>query len=232
MTEQSEITQFIDEDGWRIYEIDGERYPSVTTIIHNTVLNKKLIDYYKNNSANKIAKRLEETGNFGTEAHRIFESILMGGLPAFAPEFAPHVKSFKEWVEKDQVLPKKLETIVYSKKYGFAGRLDFFGTIQGKPKIADFKTSTHYSITNGFQLSAYLLAALEMELVPENTGLAGISVNRVTGVLKPFMYEHLDWCELQFLSILQAFKGIHYYKLDKIGWPWLHQNSVEKKGTK
>ena len=214
----------LDGEGWRWR---GNK-PSVTTVIKNSIANRGLDNWYKNNSANAIEKRQKQTSEFGTECHRYFELFLKGDLSlSDVPEtHKRHVVAFMEWVQKNDVKPLYLEQALASETYGFSGQADFIGTVRGSLFVGDWKITGTYSITNGYQLAAYRQAAIECQLVGPDAGIIGVQVDRDTAVVKEFKYKHIDFCFHKFLAGLEIFKGIHFYKLQALKWPWLHKQSL------
>ena len=64
---------------------------------------------------------------------------------------------FEDLVSKHALIPASLEKTVYNPEYGYAGTLDFLGTIDGQPALLDWKTAKMFYNNNtyGAQLSAY-----------------------------------------------------------------------------
>lgn len=220
------MDKFNDSDGWRWYD----NKVSVTTIIKNTIANPSLNNWFKKNSLNKITKTTEQAATFGTEAHELFEKIMNGEIVDPSVEYRPVVNSFVKWAEAHCVQKIHTELNLVSNKMGFAGTCDFIGYVDGKLVIADWKTSRTYSITNGYQLGAYRLAAIEMGLVDETCGLMGIQISRINGEIKAFEYEHIEFVENAFLNTLDLFKAVYFNKLKKSEWPWLLDKTMIRNG--
>lgn len=214
-----------DADGWRIYQCDKTPLFSITTILGNTVANPKLASWYKKNSAKKIDEVMTTTADLGTRAHAAFEAILKNEVPEVTADIQPLVASFRKWKDDNNVKPLHLEKTVYSKKYGYAGTLDFVGYVNGELTIIDWKTSKNYKITNGWQMGAQRIAALESLNISRECGLLGVQISRDSGELKTFKYQHIESVENAFLHSLEVFKMLYYNKLAKLEWPWLHQKA-------
>jgi len=212
-----------DDDGWRWYD----NKVSVTTILSNTIANPKLSEWYKKNSANRIETVRAKTATFGTDAHKYFEKILLGEEFEPASEYRPHVNFFRKWVEKNNVKAFHVEKNLVSEKLGVAGTCDFIGEIKGEPFIADWKTSTRYNITNGYQLAAYRMMAMENGLIGE-CGIMGVQIDRNTADIKTFEYEHIDFVEDAFLNTLDLFKAVYFHKLKKLEWPWRMAKTMKR----
>ena len=219
-----------DDQGWRWYGTAEQPflYPSVTTILHETIHQPGLINWYKNNSANAIDKRLAETGAVGTELHKIFDADIHGVGIDVPPSLSQHSINFREWMLKHEVKPVKTEFVIVSERYGYAGRVDFFGEVGGKMEVVDWKTGNIFGDTWGDQVAAYQMAICEMLQVPDTEiGMRILQVARDDAKLTQFKYQHLDWMQDSFLLALERFKRVpRFTKLKKMGWPYLMKKSM------
>ena len=237
----SPLNKFDDENGWRWYD-DGDRhYLSVTTAIDKgSPTPEKRKDYFLKNTKEKVEADLEYAGDFGTKAHLYFESLLKGESINPDSSHLKHVEKFKAWIEDHQVKFTHLEIPLVSKKYGYAGTCDFIGRMSTchdgaccrEPLgemivVADWKTSRSYAITAGWQMAAYRQAAIEMGIVDESCGMAGIHIPRTGGRIKSFIYQHYDYCLHKFLCALEMAKGMYFNRLNEKGWPYLAEQSVK-----
>ncbi len=229
---ETNLEVYTDEDGWRWY---GNKV-SITTILENTVANPKLAQWYKQNSEKKIEEVKTRTANFGSALHEHIANILTG--QKFDPEkvsepgniynpFNTHIAAFMKWVIDNNVKADHCEKTMISEKLGIAGTTDFIGTVNGEETIIDWKTSTRYKITNGYQISAYREMAIESGLISKDCGMMGVQINRETAEIKTFKYEHVNFCFQKFLCALELFKGLYFHKLTKKEWPWLHEKTLE-----
>lgn len=230
------LTRITDSEGWRWYSHGDElrsddMYAGVTGILEVAV-DQKLKSYFVKNSANKQEKRLTETGDIGTAIHDLIERDLKGETVAISnPALREPFNRWLECKDKHKIKAYKTETMVLSKKYGFAGTFDIYGEIDGKPAIMDVKTG-FVGVKAGWQIAAYRLAALEMGLVDPECGMAALSIKRDGSLGTPFIYEHIDWCTKSFLSCFEVFKALYFTKLNKLEWPWLKISSLAAlKGT-
>lgn len=210
-----------DEQGWRWY---GNKI-SVTTVLDQAVANPKLNQWFKKTSEKQIEKVRTETAKFGTDLHDYFEKVLTGQpLGRIDPKYQPHIDTFLAWRKQHRVKPLHCELSLCSEDLGIAGTCDFVGEIDGVMVVADWKTSTKYKVTYGWQLAGY------RHMVAENlgldTGMVGLQINRRTALPEMFTYQHYDWCDRRFKAALEVFKGLYFSKLDKIGWPWLRKDAL------
>lgn len=149
---------------------DGSKYPSVTTVL--SILSEDSIRAWRarvgEEEANKISHR---ASNRGTAVHSIIEDYL-NNEPT--DDYLPHVKqslqNLRPILDKSIGKILGLETALYSKHLGLAGRCDCIAEFDGVPSIIDFKTSRRIkkkeSISNYFaQMSAYAI------MFEERTGM-------------------------------------------------------------
>ncbi len=223
------IRRIEDSDGWRFYTeddaIDGRKYISVTKIL-DCAVPEKLQQYMKKNSANAQAKRMTETADIGTAIHALVENDLKGIEQEIPTHLASPFRLWQETRKKHNIKPMHTEIMCVSRKYGFAGTCDMVAEIDGVKCVADLKTG-FFSTKAGFQISAYRMALIEMGIIDDSYGMAGIQIKRDGSGATVFKYEHLDWCLKAFVSCFEVWKSLYFTKLNKMEWPFLHVNSLE-----
>lgn len=150
---------------------DGSRYPSVTTVLG--ILSEDSIREWRQRvgeeEANKVSHR---ASNRGTAVHSIIEKYLRNEDTS---DNLPHIKqslaNLRPIFDKSIGKIFGLETALYSRHLGMAGRCDCIAEWNGVPSIIDFKTSRRIkkkeNIASYFaQASAYAI------MFEERTGLA------------------------------------------------------------
>lgn len=106
--------------------------------------------------ANPIA--LELAASRGTAVHFAINAWLDN--EGFPLEFGGYVAAFRRWACAVNFKPMYREKVVYSRRYGFAGRVDLLGYVNGSLSIIDIKTGIIPKWVN-LQLSAYTQACNE-----------------------------------------------------------------------
>ena len=150
---------------------DGSRYPSVTTVL--SILSEDAIRAWRlrvgEEEANKVGHRASDRG---TAVHSIIEKYLKNEDTS---DNLPHIKqslaNLRPILDKSIGKIFGLETALYSRHLGMAGRCDCIAEWNGVPSIVDFKTSKRIkkkeNIASYFaQASAYAV------MFEERTGLA------------------------------------------------------------
>jgi len=156
--------------------------PSVTEIL--SVIAKPALIYWAAKTAAKnalenpflsleeaissIYKRKTEAADKGKDVHKVIANLLQGNEIQVSNPTAPYLKAFQKF---KKTIPCRLllsEKVVYSKKYGYAGTLDFLTKFRDNTLwILDFKTGKNiYPQESALQLIAYK-EALE-EMYPKN----------------------------------------------------------------
>jgi CRISPR/Cas system-associated exonuclease Cas4 (RecB family) len=162
---QGEITRR-EFENCHYYFVDGDYYPGVTSILDEAApTGYGLKQFFLNHTAADAEEIRSESASFGSEMHRLYEELLNGvelDLKARDLKSVKHLISFKEWYKEFKPHDFKTEMMVYSKKYKYAGTLDFVGTHMGKRWLVDFKTSSGIHFNHEIQLVAYKRAYEEM----------------------------------------------------------------------
>ena len=135
------------------YSLDGKKLPSVTEICG-----------LLNNWGDINPAILMQAARRGTVVHEYCELVDYGvdedGIEC-EPELAGYVIAYMRFLRDYKPLWEMVEQKVCSDQFGFAGTLDRFGTIDGKPVLLDIKTSSSVGklqkIIWACQLSAYVL---------------------------------------------------------------------------
>ena len=157
-------------NGQRIYDVNSEKLPSVTTILSATQPIEKresLARWRAKIGAKNAEKITREATNRGSAFHDILEKYLLGKL-----NLDLLGDNTLERQMADQVIENGLKNQVseiwgveaclfYPKKY--AGASDLIAIYNGKPSIIDFKNSTQlrkdeWNFEYYLQLSAYQMA--------------------------------------------------------------------------
>jgi predicted RNA-binding Zn-ribbon protein involved in translation (DUF1610 family) len=107
------------------------------------------------------AEVLQRKAERGTLIHKELENFIKTGAESICPE----VDEFAKWVDHFKPTDLASEQIVYNEL--IAGTVDVHGTIDGKPFVADFKTSAELDKKGvAWQLSLYArLLNLDAELL-------------------------------------------------------------------
>lgn len=181
------LTELIAEttDSGRVYNTpDGNRYPSVTTILSD--LSKASIIAWRKRVGAEEANRIStQAGSRGTKVHQICEDYLNnkpdyldGQMPANVFTFKQIQPILDQYVDNIQYL----EAPLYSDFLKTAGRVDCIAEFDGKLSIIDFKTSRKPKkkewISNYFmQASCYAVMYEERTEIPVSRTVVIVAVD-------------------------------------------------------
>lgn len=150
---------------WRGYNVDGQRYPSVTTIISQTLPNPG-ITAWKLRVGEEEARRVsKEATDWGTGIHALVEAVNRGKIADLSADERALVAPYTRWHDENVDLILGAERMLVSRTHGYAGTTDAIAVMQGDryPSILDFKSSKTALGQDEWrlQLAAYVIAAEE-----------------------------------------------------------------------
>ena len=148
----------------RFYDIDGIKYPRVTTILN--IIHCRELERWRGNLGNLEADRvMHQAAEIGTGLHKvchIFNNDRSFEMPTTS-KIGQMFDTYKQWFEAviDEVIGT--EQLVVNKKFGYAGTFDLLAVLKGDtvPSVIDLKTSKDFWPTMALQLAAYREALLE-----------------------------------------------------------------------
>jgi len=179
----------------RVYSTpDGSQYPSITTVL--SLLTEDSIAAWRKRVGDDEANRIgHRASSRGTQVHAIIERYLKN---EDTTDYLPHIRQSLENLRPilDRSIGKifGLETPLYSRYLGLAGRCDCVAEWEGVPSIIDFKTSRRpkkkQQVPNYFaQMSGYAV------MFEERTGMPIVNTVIVMDVddNQPIVFkEHRD----------------------------------------
>ena len=186
-------------DGRRYVTLDGNAYPSVTTVL--SIINEDKIAAWRAKVGEEKANRIgTQAANRGTAVHSIIEKYLHNeDTSDFMPHIQQSLQNLKPLIDKHVTKVFATECPLYSDHLKLAGTCDAIVEWDGVPTIVDWKTSRRpkkkTDIPNYFaQLAAYAV------MWEERTGMACNNTRIVMDVdnFHPVMYKETrdDWINL------------------------------------
>jgi len=150
------------ERGRRYVDPSGGDYPSVTTVL--SILSEDAIREWRARVGEEEANRVSHRASTrGTSVHAIVENYLKNeDTSGYLPHIQQSLRNLKPILDNRIGKIFGIETALYSKHLGLAGRCDCVAEFDGVPSIIDFKTSkrikTKDKISSYFaQMSAYAI---------------------------------------------------------------------------
>ena len=160
-------------DGRRYVTLDGNNYPSVTTVL-SLVHRDKIQEWRKRVGEDKANQISVQATNRGTAVHSIIEKYLHGeDTSDFLPHIQQSLQNLRPLIDKHVTKVFATECPLYSDHLQLAGTCDAIVEWDNVPTILDWKTSKRpkkkVDITNYFmQLSAYAVMWEERTGMPCN----------------------------------------------------------------
>lgn len=199
----------------------GTEVPSVTTVLH--ILNKPALTKWANIMGFKrrrVEDILERASNIGTVTHECLESFLKGEKYSLPDKFKDYkedlyrrLDGFITWYKENELKASMLEVELVDDDYG--GTCDFYGTLNEKNVVLDFKTSSKVHGSMFLQLAGYIII-LEKQKVPvDGAGILHIRDGKTT--LHYFSRDRMEPYIEVYKVLVKLFHG--WYDLsEKDGW--------------
>jgi hypothetical protein len=130
-------------NGTRFYEIDGQNYPSITSVL--SIRSKEGLQKWRDSIGEDVAKwEMGRAARRGKSAHTLVEEYIKGETPSVRAVLPLGLfKLLRPYVDQINNI-HCLETIMYSKKLKIAGQTDCIGEYNGKLSVIDFKTANKF----------------------------------------------------------------------------------------
>jgi hypothetical protein len=138
-------------------------------VVEGTIT-KESVNAALDKASTAVDRHKKTAADFGTRAHDAINDIIMTGnmdipIKEEDKDIAVVVEGFKRWYKQSGItLHPAGDTVVYSRKYGYAGAADAIGYRKedGALLVVDFKTSNSVHSSYALQLAAYTNAIKEM----------------------------------------------------------------------
>lgn len=159
----------------RFYEIDGEKYPRVTSVC--AIVANDYLAYWRGRVGNAEADRVSrEATQLGTRAHEAIERYVKrktcvcadgcndqpcsGFMESLGGDITRIVQAYIDWHAEHVRAVVASERLAVSRLHKFAGTVDLVAVLDSDPlpTVIDIKTSNSVSETWGLQTAAYQLA--------------------------------------------------------------------------
>lgn len=155
----------------RYFLADGTEVPGVTTIL--SVINKPALVRWANQmglDGIDTTRHVDDLAQVGTLAHSLIQEHLTGGkadLRDFTPDQLTRaetaVRAYHSWEEGRVLETEKAEVPMVSEALQYGGTPDWFGKLDGRWVLLDFKTSRGIYDDHVFQLAAYWNLLVEQD---------------------------------------------------------------------
>lgn len=148
----------------RHYTVDGQRLPSVTTILA-TLANEGVTAWKIRVGLAEAAKISKAATDYGTDLHALVELVNRDNRQALGPHVRELVQPYIDWFDEHVERVIGAEKLLISRRYGYAGTTDVVVVMRGDSDatIVDLKSSKTDLGQHewALQTAAYALAAAE-----------------------------------------------------------------------
>jgi len=200
----------------RYYELDikGIHYslPSVTSVLR--IKNKEGLNIWRAKLGFEASEQeREETSEIGKEIHRYIAQLINGvsiqklEWSLLGEEIKNGIRAYERVRVEANLKCEATEMIVYNLELGYAGTLDFVGTVYKEGGLIDWKTGKRFYPSMLAQGVAYY-KALPAEIRSRIQNIYTVNLNRNTGVpdIHRLRVEDSDPYWDYFLACLNLFK--------------------------
>jgi hypothetical protein len=167
---------------------DGTIVPGASTVPKELGWNTQALKWWAYKCGRKgidIKDYTSDTAKVGTLAHKLIEQHLsqkLGtdlDLTEFKKDYTKNqidqaensFLSYLEWEKLHEITPLVLEAKLVSEKYRYGGTIDFYGVIDGKLEVMDFKTGSGLYDEYIIQIAGYAGLVEENMKKPERLRL-------------------------------------------------------------
>ena len=158
----------------RYYETqDGQKYPSVTTVLSAMQDKTHLIKWRQRVGEEVAAKKTAQSARRGTATHLLCEKLVLNQPIDLKEEMPLSVHLFgqlKGYLEEHVNDIRSSEGALFSHKLRVAGSVDLVASHDGDPAIIDFKTSYKNKRKDWIE-NYFMQAAMYSYMLYEMTGL-------------------------------------------------------------
>lgn len=149
----------------RHYTVDGDRLPSVTTIISQALPNPGITAWKLRVGEAEATRISREATDWGTGIHALVEAVNRGKKAQLTDDDRAIVAPYTTWHDDNIEVMLGVEKLLVSRRHHYAGTTDAIAIMAGDryPAIVDFKSSKTALGEPEWrlQLAAYAIAAEE-----------------------------------------------------------------------
>lgn len=161
-----------------LYPINGRHYPGNSSIVdYGLGLNESILRYSLEEAARGIVREFKRQGKIlsqkdaieighqtrarllkiaadkGTKLHTHAYDLITGKAGYDEGKDDPYYQGLYLWLRQHDIQPVLMEKLLWDEVEEFAGRLDFFGYVDGKLRLMDFKSNRTIQPKMGLQLA-------------------------------------------------------------------------------
>lgn len=180
------------------YTLDGRRLPSVTEVLAPITAHEyRGVD----------RETMDRAALLGKAVHKLIELDIVRTLDEDALDDAlrPYLAQWRQFRDQSGFHAHFSEERMYSSKYGYAGTMDLFGTLNRKFTLIDLKRTASVPRTAGPQTAAYV------QMIRENSFDLPANIDRFALHLTPERWRLVPFNDPNDLRVFLAALTLHNY---------------------
>ena len=197
-------------EGYRFYDIDGQNYPSVTSVLG--IRKKEGLVKWRESIGEDVANwEMNRAARRGKSFHKLVEQYLNNETPSIRDVLPLGLfRLAKPYIDQINNI-RLLEKIMYSKKLTIAGQVDCIAEYNGKLSVIDFKSANKERkedwIENYFlQCTAY--SSMYEETFGEKIEQIVVLLAAEDGTMTAYVKDPQDYIEELVLSIETFYRSV------------------------
>jgi len=197
-------------EGYRFYDIDGQNYPSVTSVLGKK--KKEGLQKWRDSVGNEVANwEMNRAARRGKSFHKLVEQYLNNETPSIRDVLPLGLfRLAKPYIDKIENI-RLLEQIMVSPKLTIAGQVDCVAEYNGKLSVIDFKTANKERIEDWIEnyfLQCTAYSSMYEETFGEKIEQIVVLLAAEDGTMTAYVKDPQDYMEELVLSIETFYRSV------------------------
>ena len=197
-------------EGYRFYDIDGQNYPSVTSVLG--IRKKEGLQKWRDSVGNEVANwEMNRAARRGKSFHKLVEQYLNNETPSIRDVLPLGLfRLAKPYIDKIENI-RLLEQIMVSPKLTIAGQVDCVAEYNGKLSVIDFKTANKERIEDWIEnyfLQCTAYSSMYEETFGEKIEQIVVLLAAEDGTMTAYVKDPQDYMEELVLSIETFYRAV------------------------
>jgi len=197
-------------EGYRFYDIDGQNYPSVTSVLG--IRKKEGLQKWRDSVGNEVANwEMNRAARRGKSFHKLVEQYLNNETPSIRDVLPLGLfRLAKPYIDKIENI-RLLEQIMVSPKLTIAGQVDCVAEYNGKLSVIDFKTANKERIEDWIEnyfLQCTAYSSMYEETFGEKIEQIVVLLAAEDGTMTAYVKDPQDYMKELVLSIETFYRSV------------------------
>ena len=197
-------------EGYRFYDIDGQNYPSVTSVLG--IRKKEGLQKWRDSVGNEVANwEMNRAARRGKSFHKLVEQYLNNETPSIRDVLPLGLfRLAKPYIDQINNI-RLLEKIMVSPKLTIAGQVDCVAEYNGKLSVIDFKSANKERIEDWIEnyfLQCTAYSSMYEETFGEKIEQIVVLLAAEDGTMTAYVKDPQDYIEELVLSIETFYRSV------------------------